>query len=138
MEGFAPADVALVAAAFAGLSAVAGVVAAIAAWRSAGAARALADTEAEAQKRRLLLDLARLGQQIISKGKSIGRLCDEIKVQYDSLAVFCGGTGGGRHKLFKDRAEGYRVEVAQAVETVETATSMKQSLGSLSQHDLYK
>lgn len=123
MEDSSAVGVVLWAAAFAGLSAIAGVVSAFAAWRSAGAARKLADTEAEAEKRRLTLDLARLAQEVLSKAKSIDRLCDEINIQYTSLAVFTGGTGGSRHKLFTDRAEGYRTNAAEIVDTVQQVTA---------------
>lgn len=129
-------DIALYAAAFAGLSAVAGIIAAIAAWRSASAARAMVDAEAEAVMKRLSLDAARLAQQVLSKGMSIGRLSNEIKLLYDDLASFSGGVGGSRHKLFKDRAEDYRIQVAEALEAVGSATPSGEPIGKLSEHQL--
>lgn len=82
----------------------------------------LAKTQAEREKRHLELTLARLAQEIMSKAKSLNRLCDEVRLQYESLAGFTGGVGGGRHKLFTDRIEENRNEISQIIRAVEEAS----------------
>lgn len=125
---------AVYAAIFAGLSAIAGIIAAIAALRSANAARALVVAQAQGEKRRLALKFAKLAQEILSKAKSLNRLCDEVKSQYDSLAVFTGNVGGNRHKLFKDRIEENRTDIAKIVRYIEEVSPTGESIEEMTEH----
>jgi hypothetical protein len=96
-------------------SAVGSMLAAFAAWRSSCVAKkSIQNTEAE-EYRRLSRDLAVVGQKIVSKAESINRLCDELKLQYSSLAIFTKNSGGSREKLFIERAKSYKLEVSELV-----------------------
>ncbi len=97
-------------------SAIGSMVAAIAAWRSSSAAKQSLKGSEEEGYRRLRRQLAVVGQRVVSKSESINRLCDELKLQYATLAVFSGAKGGSREKMFRGRAVGYKEEVAALID----------------------
>lgn len=113
--------VAIVAASIAGLSAITGIVAAVAATRSSDSAKAALKSQKEVEHRRLALELAKLGQEILSKANTIQRLSDDIKQQYNSLALFTESSGNSKQKAFKDRVENNKSRVAEIVNNVQEA-----------------
>lgn len=121
---------------FAGLSALIAVISAVAAWRSASASRMLAKTAAEGERQRLILSVARIAQETLSKAGSLRRLCDEIKVTYDALATFNGSYGSSRHKLFKDRVDTNRAQGAAITAYIENSIPDEKPIDELSDSEV--
>ncbi|WP_339754244.1 hypothetical protein [uncultured Marinobacter sp.] len=119
-----------------GLSALIAMLSAFAAWRSASASRMLAKKTAEVERQRLILSVARIAQQTLSKAGSLRQLCDEIKVTYDALATFNGSYGSSRHKLFKDRVDSNRAQGAAITAYIENSIPDEKPIDALADGEI--
>lgn len=75
------------------ISALAGLFAAIAAFRSAGIAKDAARHAQEVERRELQRDVISAAQSIIAETMSVDDLAIKLKRGYKELAIFCGRSG---------------------------------------------
>tara|TARA_R110000823_G_scaffold315022_1_gene445335 strand:+ start:109 stop:531 length:423 start_codon:yes stop_codon:yes gene_type:complete len=96
----------------------------------------LAKKTAEVERQRLILSVARIAQQTLSKAGSLRQLCDEIKVTYDALATFNGSYGSSRHKLFKDRVDSNRAQGAAITAYIENSIPDEKPIDALADGEI--
>lgn len=121
---------------FACITALISIISAVAAWKSATAAKTLARSTAVGERRRLVLSVAQIAQEVLSKAASLKRLCDEINVTYDSLATFTGNLGSSRQKLFKGRVDENRAKGAAIISYVQSSLPEEKPIDELSDEEI--
>src|SRR5262245_16361464 len=100
------------------ISAIAGLVAAAgglwaarAAHRSAISAQEAARHAEQVDRRGLLRDLITAAHRVIAESIRVASLIEELKIEYRTLPMFSGQSGGSREKLLIHQAESKQKEV---------------------------
>jgi hypothetical protein len=92
-------------------SAITSIVAAVAAWRSAGTARAAIDQAAQDHRRALLREADLAIKRVLAEGARIEELAAKLCLAYTSLFAFTGHSAGSSLlAVNKQRVEQKRVE----------------------------
>jgi len=87
------------------LGSIAAIWAAVAAARSANAAREAIAQAALAERQRYERELARTANQVIAVSLAVTDLGDKLKIAYQSLFGFSGGRGGSREEVLRKAVE---------------------------------
>ncbi|MCP4487634.1 MAG: hypothetical protein GY820_10015 [Gammaproteobacteria bacterium] len=93
------------------IGALGGLFAAIAAFRSAGTAKASAAQALAVEKRSQVRDLSNLSNSVLAETMRVDDIANKLKTAYQTLAVFAGASGGSRIKLHTDAVETKQREI---------------------------
>jgi len=131
-----PAVLAFISAVTGAVGGLASVLAAIAAFRAAGAARESALHARAVERRQLLRDVVAAAQNVVSDARRIDDIAKFLKSGYSDLFRFAGQSGGGRQKLCVDEVGKKQKQVAGMRESAGTYAADPGLLGNMPEPEL--
>jgi hypothetical protein len=103
---------------FTAANAIGAVLAAVAAFRSAAAAKVSAEHAREVERRNVLREVLVAATEIVAEGARVKALIGDLKREIQTQAGFAGQSGGGRGQARKDELdkiyEGIQPQLAEA------------------------
>ncbi len=87
------------------VGAIGGVFAAFAAFRAAGAAKAAVKQGAELERRRLVGQVVQAAQEVVAEHMRMTEVAPDLKLAYQTLSTFSGGSGSSRLKMYQDSVD---------------------------------
>lgn len=117
-------------------SLIVSVIAAIASFRSAGAAQQSAALAARTLERAALREIIRSANEVVAEAGRIEMLIVEALAEYKTLFNFAEQFGGSRHKLYVDELEKKRAEVGELARVAVPIASDPRHVESASERDV--